>query len=119
METEELENWNQLEYCKYSFWEEGIYIDSKEIHVRVNLEIDCDDWETPNITINTRIIINNYGHVRFGENQKTELANLFKVENLSIRYFYLLSLENKMIQIALKFAEKKIEEITKTQGQNL
>jgi len=116
METEELQKWNQLINCKYTFWQEEIDIDSKQISVLVNLEINCDDWENPNINIDTRIIIIDYDGVL---QKSTELKNLFKLENLKSSYFYLLPLENEMIEIALNFAKTKIEEIRESQGQNL
>jgi hypothetical protein len=116
METEELQNWNQLINCKYTFWQEEIDIDSKEISVRVNLEIDCNDWEYPNINIDTKIFIIDYDGVL---RKSTELKNLFKLENLKSCYFYLLPLENEMIEIALNFAKTKIKEIQKSQGENL
>ena len=53
METEKLQNWNQLEYAKYSFWQDSIYIDKKEISIFVYLEIQYKDSENPHIIIKT------------------------------------------------------------------
>ena len=47
------------------------------------------------------------------------LNNLFKLDNLSYFYLYLLPLEDKMIKIALRYAQKKIDEYLKVEGENL
>ena len=39
MTNDKIENWNKLEYVKYSFWQEALYIDKKVISIVVYLEI--------------------------------------------------------------------------------
>ena len=119
METEKLQNWNQLEYAKFSFWQDSIYIDKKEISIFVYLEIQYKDSENPHIIINTEIVVDNKGHVRAFEESMIRLNNLFKLDNLSYFYLYLLPLEDKMIKIALRYAQKKIDEYLKVEGENL
>ena len=118
MENEK-KNWNELTYVKYTFWHEPIYRDKKEISIYAHLEIDYKNSDKPLIIINTEIVIDNKGDVRFMDEQVTRLNNLFRVENLSYFHLYLLPLEDKMIQIALKYAEKKIDQFFKADGENL
>jgi hypothetical protein len=112
-------NWNELTYVKYTFWHDTIYKDKKQISIYAHLEIDYKNSDKPSIIINTEIVIDNNGDVRFMDEQVTRLNNLFRVENLSYFHLYLLPLEDKMIQIALRYAEKKIEQYFKAEGENL
>jgi hypothetical protein len=119
METEKLQNWNQLEYAKYSFWQDSIYIGEKTISIFVYLEIQYKDSENPHIIINTEVVVDNKGLVRATEESIIRLNNLFRLDNLSYFHLYLLPLEDKMIKIALRYAEKKIDQYLKVDGENL
>ena len=112
-------NWNQLINVKYRFWQESMYIDKKEITIFVDLEINYNDGENPHIIINTEIVVENKGQVRVLEEPIIRLNNLFRLDNLSSYYLYLLPLEDKMIKIALRYAEKKIDEYLEVEGENL
>ena len=119
METEKLQNWNQLEYAKYSFWQDSIYKGEKTIQIFVYLEIQYKDSENPHIIINTEVVVDNKGLVRAFDEPVIRLNNLFRMDNLSYFYLYLLPLEDKMIQIALRYAQKKIDQYLKAEGENL
>jgi hypothetical protein len=112
-------NWNQLVNVKYRFWQDSIYIDKKEITIFVDLEINYNDSENPRIIINTEIIVEDKGQVRGLEEPIIRLNNLFKLDNLSYYDLYLLPLEDKIIKIALRYAEKKIDEYLEAEGENL
>lgn len=112
------ENWNKLEYVKYSFWQEAIYINKKVISIVVYLEIKYSDRENPHIIINTEIGVKDE-EARPFEKPNIKLNNLFRLDNLSYYHLYLLPLEDKMIKIALRYAEKKIGEYLKAEGENL
>ena len=118
MTNDKIENWNKLEYVKYSFWQEAIYINKNVISIVVYLEIKYSDRENPHIIINTEISVNNE-EARPFEKPNIRLNNLFRLDNLSYYDLYLLPLEDKMIKIALRYAEKKIGEYLKVEGENL
>jgi|688.fasta_scaffold520242_3 hypothetical protein len=120
MENEE-NNWNELNYAKYTFCEHSIWLDNnkKEVAIYVYLEIDYYDSVKPKITINTQIVVKNHGELRYSQLEEISLKNLFKLENISDLELYLLPLEDKVIKKALKHAEKKIEQYIKVEGQNL
>jgi hypothetical protein len=112
-------NWNQLINVKYRFWQESTYFNKKEITIFVDLEINYNDSEHPHIIINTEIVVEDKGQVRASEEPIVRLNNLFRLDNLSYYYLYLLPLEDKMIKIALQYAEKKIDEYLEVEGENL
>jgi hypothetical protein len=112
------ENWNELEYSKYRFYAESIWLDKKEVCVVIYLEIDYISRE-PSFTIHTRIIIKNHGEVPFGEEKEIELNNLFRMEKISDLHLYLLPYEEKMINIALAYAKNKIKQYYDAEGENL
>ena len=114
-----LENWNELEYTKHRFYHDILYIKEKQISVDAILEIYYTDTSTPNISINTKISIENKGKLRLGEEEYVQLSNLFKLENLKEEYLYLLPFEDKMIKIALAYAKKKIKQFNDAEGENL
>ena len=118
MTNDKTENWNKLEYVKYSFWQESIYINKKVISIVVYLEIKYSDRENPHIIINTEVVVGNE-EARAFEEKNIILNNLFRLDNLSYYHLYLLPLEDKMIKIALRYAEKKIGEYLKVEGENL
>lgn len=109
----DVENWNQLEYAKYKFWQETIYFEEKEISISADLEIDYYNSENPCLKINTKINIENNGFVRALEEKHTILNNLFRLENLNDSYIYLLPFEDKVVKRALNFGRKKITEFLK------
>lgn len=119
MKNEKTENWNQLINVKYRFWQESMYIDKKEITIFVDLEINYNDGENPHIIINTEIVVEDKGQIGALQEPIVRLNNLFRLENLSYFDLYLLPLEDKMIKIALRYAEKKIGEYLKVEGENL
>jgi hypothetical protein len=112
-------NWNQLINVKYRFWQESMYIDKKEITIFVDLEINYNDGENPRIIINTEIVVKDKGQIGALQEPIVRLNNLFRLDNLSYYYLYLLPLEDKMIKIALRYAEKKIDEYLEVEGENL
>lgn len=114
-----LENWNELEYTKHRFWHETIFIKEKQISVVAILEIDYTVLDIPNISINTKIHIENNGNLRLGEEKYLNLSNLFQLEKLKEEYLYLLPFEDKMIKIALAYAKKKIKQYHDAEGENL
>lgn len=118
MTNEKTKNWNELLNVKYRFWQDSIYIDKKEITIFVNLEIQYSDSENPHIIINTEIVVRDEEARPFEESTIT-LNNLFRLDNLSYYDLYLLPLEDKMIKIALRYAENKIHEFLKAEGENL
>jgi hypothetical protein len=119
MTNEKTKNWNQLVNVKYRFWQDSIYIDKKEITIFVDLEINYNDSENPRIIINTEIVVEDKGQVRALEEPIIRLNNLFRLDNLSYYDLYLLPLEDKIIKIALRYAEKKIDEYLEVEGENL
>jgi len=119
MTNQKTENWNQLLNVKYRFWQESLYINKKEITIFVNLEINYNDSENPHIIINTEIVVEDKGEVRGLQEPTITLNNLFRLDNLSYFDLYLLPLEDKMIKIALRYAEKKIDEYLEVEGENL
>ena len=119
MTNDKIENWNKLEYVKYSFWQEAIYINKKVISIVVYLEIKYSERENPHIIINTEVVVGNEEEVNPFKEKIVRLNNLFRLDNLSYFHLYLLPLEDKMIKIALRYAEKKIDEFLKAEGENL
>lgn len=110
---EAVENWNELEYAKYKFWQETIYFEEKEISISAYLEIDYYNSEDPCLKINTKINIENNGYVGAMGEKHTILNNLFKLENIKDSYLYLLPFEDEVVKRALNFGQKKITEFLK------
>lgn len=73
MENNKLQNWNQLEYAKYHFWQEAIDIEDKEVLIRVDLYMDYRDREEVKFKIKSKIRIINNGNLRFFESKETIL----------------------------------------------
>jgi hypothetical protein len=119
MENNNLQNWNQLDYAKYHFWQEAIYIKDKEVHIRVNLYMDYRDREEAKFKINSKISIINHGNIRFLESKETILHNLFRLKKVSEIHLYILPYEEEMIKRALNYAKEKITEFAKCDGENL
>ena len=119
MTNDKIENWNQLLNVKYRFWQEAIHINKKVISIFVDLEINYNDRENPHIIINTEVVVGNDEEVKPFKEKIVRLNNLFRLDNLSYYHLYLLPLEDKMIKIALRYAEKKIGEYLKVEGENL
>ena len=119
MTNDKIENWNQLLNVKYRFWQEAIHINKKVISIFVDLEINYNDRENPHIIINTEVVIKDKGEIGALQEPIVRLNNLFRLDNLSYYHLYLLPLEDKMIKIALRYAEKKIGEYLKVEGENL
>lgn len=117
-DLKKLENWNELEYSKYRFYAESIWLDKKEVIVVVYLEIDYINRE-PSFTIHSRVIIRNHGEVSFGQEKEIELNNLFRMEKISDLHLYLLPYEEKMIKIAFNYAKRKIAIFLEAEGENL
>ena len=111
--SSDVENWNQLEYAKYHFWQEAIHFEKKEIIINAYLEIDYNTTEDPCLKINTQIDIENNGFVIFPNEKHTCLHNLFKMENLNNSYLYLLPFEEKVVKRVFNFGQKKITEFVK------
>lgn len=114
-----LQNWNQLEYAKYHFWQESIHIKDKEVYIAVDLYMDYTDREEVKFKINSKIKIINHGHIRVSESRETNLKNLFRLKKVSEIHLYILPYEEELIKKALDYAKEKITQFTDCDGENL
>jgi hypothetical protein len=119
MKNNNLQNWNQLDYAKYSFWQETIFIRDKKIDIYVDLHMDYINREEVKFEVNSKIKIINNGKLCFGENKETILYNLFRLKKVSELHLYILPYEEEMIKRALNYAKEKITEFANCDGENL
>ena len=110
MKNNNLQNWNQLDYAKYSFWQEPIFIRDLKINICVYLKMDYSNRENAKFEVNSEIIIINNGKLLFLENKETILHNLFRLKKISELHLYILPYEEEMIKRALNYAKEKIKE---------
>ena len=119
MKNNNLQNWNQLDYAKYSFWQEPIFIRDLKINICVYLKMDYSNRENAKFEVNSEIIIINNGKLLFLENKETILHNLFRLKKISELHLYILPYEEEMIKRALNYAKEKITEFANCEGENL
>ena len=119
MKNNNLQNWNQLDYAKYSFWQETIFIRDKKIDIYVDLHMDYGNREEVKFEVNSKIKIIDNGKLCFLQNKETILYNLFRLKKVSELHLYILPYEEEMIKRALNYAKEKITEFANCEGENL